>query len=83
MIKKESYCSGCDHCIDCGRKETLIICCDSCGSSYGKLYRMNGNYDYCYDCLKEQILKESINEIYNDFFEEILDMYEIEEVKND
>ena len=37
----------------------------------------------CYHCLKEIMLKEDIDEIYDELFKEILDMYEIEKVKND
>ena len=83
MLKYENNCVMCDiGCIECGRKHQAVRVCDVCGSRE-RLYRVDGD-ELCTDCL-EAVLKKTIEENFtyfiDDFYDEICDYYDIEEVR--
>ena len=49
-------CVGCPTCINCGRKNEVIIKCDCCDSECDEPIRYNGQ-DWCLDCFRNEIIR--------------------------
>lgn len=50
-------CVGCPNCINCGRKNEMIIKCDCCDSECDEPIRYDGQ-DWCLDCFRNEILRK-------------------------
>lgn len=83
MIKYEDKCVMCGMgCIDCGRRNQAVRVCDNCGSQE-QLYRIDGD-ELCVECLEtrlEKAITENFACFIDDFYDEICNYYDIEEVK--
>lgn len=53
MRQYENFCVGCPQgCINCGRKNVLVMSCDKCGEDITPLYDFMG-LELCLDCIME------------------------------
>ena len=90
MREYENQCVGCDpYCINCGRKKTLMIYCDSCEDlienfETAKTYN---NKDYCSSCADKvlaELIKSELNlnvdELTDEEYEKIREDYGFEKI---
>jgi hypothetical protein len=52
MIRRENDCVGCEHCLNCGKKDAIHLYCDKCGENVDELY-ITDEGQVCFDCLIE------------------------------